>query len=227
MGDGGALTRVALLAVAYLLGSIPFSYLVARRRGVDVRRVGSGNVGATNVLRSVGRGAGILAFVLDALKGLLAVLVARALDPAGGLPALAAAAAVLGHMYPPWLRFRGGKGVSTGAGAFLLLAPLPTAGGLVVFAAVVAATRYISLGSIAGTSTLALLSFLLGASEPVARAAAGLALLIVWKHRANLQRIARGTESRLGQKLPPAPHPAPVPPAEPLPAAQAEPARRE
>ena len=108
-----------------------------------------------------------------------------------------------------------------------MLAPLPTAGGLVVFAVVVAATRYISLGSIAGTSTLALLSFLLGASEPVSRAAAGLALLIVWKHRANLQRIARGTESRLGQKLPPVRDPAPAPAAEPLAAAEAEPAPRE
>jgi acyl phosphate:glycerol-3-phosphate acyltransferase len=213
------LTRVALLAMAYLLGSIPFSYLVARRKGVDVRRVGSGNVGATNVMRSVGRGAGVVAFALDSLKGLVAVLVARTVDPTNGVPALAAAAAVLGHMYPPWLRFRGGKGVSTGAGAFLLLAPLPTLGGLLVFAVVVAITRYISLGSIAGTSALAVLSFLLGATEPVSRAAAGLALLIVWKHRGNLQRIARGTESRLGRRRPP--HPGPMP------AVEGEPAPRE
>lgn len=189
---------VAVVLLSYLLGSIPFSYLVARRGGVDVRRVGSGNVGATNVLRSVGKGAGLAAFALDFLKGLTASGLARYVAPDGPLPAVAAVTAVLGHMYPVWLRFRGGKGVATGAGAFLPLAPLPTAAALGAFALVLAATRYASLASIAGTVTLAGLAFLLGYPGSVARAAAATGLLVLWKHRGNLERLARGTESRVG-----------------------------
>ena len=191
---------VAVVLLSYLLGSVPFSYLVARRGGVDVRQVGSGNVGATNVLRSVGKGAGLAAFALDFLKGLTASGLARYLAPDGSLPAVAAVSAVIGHMYPVWLRFRGGKGVATGAGAFLPLAPLPTAAGLAAFALVLAATRYASLASIVGTVTLAGLAFLLGYPGPVARAAAAIGLLVLWKHRGNLERLARGTESRVGSK---------------------------
>jgi glycerol-3-phosphate acyltransferase PlsY len=192
--------RAAVVAAAYLLGSIPFSFLIARRRGVDVRTVGSGNVGATNVMRSAGRAAGLLAFALDFLKGFAAAHLARLIEPQSPLPALCAVVAVLGHMYPPWLRFRGGKGVATGAGAFLALLPAATLAALGVFAVVLLATRYVSLASIAGTLVLAFAAFLLGAPGPVVRAAAGLALLIVWKHRANLQRIAHGTESRIGAR---------------------------
>jgi glycerol-3-phosphate acyltransferase PlsY len=114
--------------------------------------------------------------------------------------ALAAVMAVIGHMYPVWLGFRGGKGVATGAGAFLPLLPWATAAGLVAFAVVLALTRYASLGSIAGATVLAVTAFLMGGAQPVARAAAGMALLIVWKHRANIQRIAQGTESRVGSR---------------------------
>ena len=200
MDQGDVLLRAAVVLAAYLLGSIPFSYLVARRRGVDVRTVGSGNVGATNVMRSVGRGAGILAFALDFLKGVLASQLGRLVEPHSPLPALCAVMAVLGHMYPVWLRFRGGKGVATGAGAFLPLAPMATAAALVTFAVALAVARYVSLASIAGTLVLAFATFLLGGPTPVVRAAAGMAVLIVWKHRANLQRIARGTENRLGRR---------------------------
>ncbi|HVR70430.1 MAG TPA: glycerol-3-phosphate 1-O-acyltransferase PlsY [Vicinamibacteria bacterium] len=198
--SGDVWLRAAVVVAAYLLGSIPFSYLVARRRGVDVRAVGSGNVGATNVMRSVGRGAGLLAFALDFLKGAAASQLGRLVEPRSPLPALCAALAVLGHMYPVWLRFRGGKGVATGAGAFLPLAPAATLAALVTFAVSLAVTRYVSLASIAGTLVLALAAFLLGAPTSVVRAAAGMAVLIVWKHRANLQRIVRGTESRLGSR---------------------------
>jgi acyl phosphate:glycerol-3-phosphate acyltransferase len=194
------LDAVLVLSLSYLLGSIPFSYLVARRRGVDVRQVGSGNVGATNVMRSVGKAAGLAAFALDFLKGMAASLLAVRLSPEGPLPAMAAVTAVLGHMYPVWLRFRGGKGVATGAGAFLPLAAVPTALGLVAFVVVLALTRYASLASIAGTITLAALALLLGYPESVARAAAAAGLLILWKHRANLRRVAEGTESRIGTK---------------------------
>ena len=156
---------------AYLVGSIPFSYIVARRRGVDVRTVGSGNVGATNVMRSVGRGAGLAAFALDFLKGAAATLVAMSIERDGALPALAAATAVLGHMYPVWLRFRGGKGVATGAGAFLPIAPVPTIAALVAFGLALAATRYVSVGSLVGCATLAALAFALGGPSAVAFAA--------------------------------------------------------
>lgn len=191
---------IVVVLLSYLLGSIPFSYLVARSWGVDVRRVGSGNVGATNVMRSAGKAAGLAAFVLDFLKGLAAAAGAKYVSPEGPLPAVAAVTAVLGHMYPVWLRFRGGKGVATGAGAFLPLAPLPTALGLVGFTLVLVATRYASIASIVGTMTLAVLAFLLGYPASVARAAAAAGLIILWKHRGNLDRLAKGTESRVGSK---------------------------
>jgi len=198
--------HAAVLAGAYFLGSIPFSFLVARHEGVDVRAVGSGNVGATNVLRNVGKGAGLIAFALDFAKGSAATWLAR--ETVGGFvfPSVAAVVAVLGHMHPVWLRFRGGKGVATGAGAFLPIAPLPTAGALIMFAAVTAATRYVSLGSIVGSASLAALAFLVGTLPPVPLAAALVAGIITWKHRENIRRLVRGTERRMG-----APRPAPTP----------------
>lgn len=192
------MTAGLVLVASYLLGSIPFSFLVARLRGVDVRTVGSGNVGATNVMRSAGKAAGIAAFVLDAGKGAAAALVARRFAPGAALPALAAVAAIVGHMYPVWLRFRGGKGVATGAGAFLPLAPLATAAGLAAFAAAALASRYVSVGSMTGAVVLAASAAALGAPPPVWSAAAAMAALIVWKHRGNLRRILDGTESRMG-----------------------------
>lgn len=194
---------ILALFASYLIGSIPFSYLVARRAGVDVRKVGSGNVGATNVMRSAGRTAGIVAFLLDASKGAVAALLAQRLAPGGALPPLAAAAAVLGHMYPVWLGFTGGKGVATGAGAFLPLAPLATGIALLAFAAALATLRYVSLASLVGATSLAAAAFLLGAPRPVAWTAAALAGLIVWRHRRNLQRIRTGTENRLGARKAP------------------------
>jgi glycerol-3-phosphate acyltransferase PlsY len=192
---------LATLAAAYLLGSLPFSYLVARLFGVqDVRTVGSGNVGATNVMRSAGWTAGALALVLDASKGAAAALCARSLYPADPpLPALAALGAVVGHLYPVWLGFRGGKGVATGAGAFLPLAPLATGASCLVFLGVAAATRYVSLGSVAGAATLAGLAFVTGVPSVTAGATACVAALVIWKHRGNLARIAAGSERRLGK----------------------------
>jgi glycerol-3-phosphate acyltransferase PlsY len=187
------------LAAAYFLGSIPFSYLVARRFGVaDVRAVGSGNVGATNVMRAAGKTAGLMAFALDASKGAAAVVLARWLWPSGSIPAFAADAAILGHMYPVWLSFRGGKGVATGGGAFLPLCPAAAAGGLGGFLLVTFVTRYVSLGSCAGALSLAAFAFALHAPAAVSWCAAGAAALIVWKHRGNLARIAAGGERRLG-----------------------------
>jgi len=192
---------LALVVAAYLLGSVPFSYLVARGFGVrDVRKVGSGNVGATNVLRTAGRLAGFLALLLDSLKGVAATWLALKISPEPRLAALGAVGVVLGHMYPVWLGFRGGKGVSTGAGAFLLLAPTATLIALLIFLLVLAFSRYSSLGSVAAALSLASLTHLLQAPTPIAWSASFVALAIVVKHRGNLERIARGTESRIGSK---------------------------
>jgi glycerol-3-phosphate acyltransferase PlsY len=194
--------KVLALAAAYLLGSIPFSYLVARSRGVDVRKVGSGNVGATNVMRSAGRWPGPLAFALDFLKGAAATFLAGRLLGGDAWPSAAAILAVIGHMYPVWLGFRGGKGVATGAGAFLPVALIPTLAALAIFAVVSRATRYVSIGSICGAAGLGLVSFLMGRPPAVWAAAAAVAVLITWKHRGNLQRITAGTERRMGSPRP-------------------------
>ena len=187
------------LGAAYLLGSLPFSYLVARQHGVDVRVVGSGNVGATNVMRSAGRAAGIVAFVLDALKGTAASVLGGVLDPGGALAALAGVAAVVGHIFPVWLRFRGGKGVATALGAMAPLAPLSACAALLTFVIVVAVSRFVSLGSSVGALVMAGLAPLLGASSVTGTSVAALALLIVAKHHANLVRMWRGTEPRVAR----------------------------
>jgi glycerol-3-phosphate acyltransferase PlsY len=191
-----------LLALSYLMGSIPFSYLVARWFGVgDVRRVGSGNVGATNVMRSAGKTAGALAFLLDAAKGGAATYLVQRVGPGDVLvPSLAAIAAVLGHVFPVWLRFRGGKGVATGAGSFFPLAPGAAALSMVVFAAMLAVTRYVSISSIVAAASLPILAACFGASPAVWLSAALCVGVIVWKHRPNLARLARGEERRVGSK---------------------------
>jgi glycerol-3-phosphate acyltransferase PlsY len=187
-----------ILFAAYLIGSIPFSYMVAKWRGIDVRTVGSGNVGATNVMRSAGVVPGLVAFVLDAAKGAIAALLAQWLTPSAGLPAAAAAAAVLGHVFPVWLGFRGGKGVATGAGAFVPLAPLAAGLAIATFAVVLAASRYVSLGSIVGATTLAVAAFVTQGNLAVAWSAAFCSTLIVAKHKDNIGRLRRGDERRLG-----------------------------
>jgi glycerol-3-phosphate acyltransferase PlsY len=194
------LTPVLLIAAAYLIGSIPASFLVARAFGVaDVRRVGSGNVGATNVLRSAGKPAGAIALALDVAKGALAVALAERLSPAHPwLGAAAALAAVVGHVYPVWLGMCGGKGVATGLGAFALLEPLAALLALPVFGLTVAATRLASLGSIAGAASLAVLALVFRGPDPVTIAASLTAAFIVFRHRSNLRRIIDGSERRVG-----------------------------
>jgi glycerol-3-phosphate acyltransferase PlsY len=196
-------THAAILVASYLLGSVPFSYLVAKGWGVaDVRKVGSGNVGATNVMRAAGRTAGLIALLLDAGKGAAAALMADRLTGDPLWTALAGSTAVLGHMYPVWLRFVGGKGVATGAGAFLPMAPAATGIALVVFAVALVSVRYVSIASIAASVALAAAAFLLRAPAPVCWAATATAALITWKHRSNLARVAAGTERRFGTAKP-------------------------
>ena len=189
------------VVAAYLIGSIPFSFLVARAFGVhDVRLVGCGNVGATNVLRTAGKAAGALALALDLAKGAAATELAGRLAPGEpALPAAAAVAAVVGHMFPVWLRFQGGKGVATGLGAFAPLAPAAAVGAIAAFAVVALATRFVSLGSVAGAVVLAGVALGLRGPDPVAAAAVLSAALVVFRHRSNLRRILGGTERRVGQ----------------------------
>jgi len=197
-----------VILAAYLLGSIPIGYLIVRLRGGgDVRATGSGGTGATNVTRRAGRRAGLLTLLLDALKGALAVLLARALltDGFGAnwWVAGAALASVVGHCFPVWLRFRGGKGVATGLGVFTALVPPAVLCALPVFLLVVWATRYVSLGSITAAALLPLCVWLLGGytyppeqRAPLTSAAAAGAALIVLMHRANIGRLLRGTENK-------------------------------
>jgi acyl phosphate:glycerol-3-phosphate acyltransferase len=184
-------------AVGYLLGSIPFGYLLVKAfRGADVRTSGSGNIGATNVART-SPGLGVATLALDALKGAAAVFVVSRIFPGGSmLPFVAALAAVAGHIFPVWLGFRGGKGVATGLGSFLLLTPKAILLTLMIFLALAAAFRLVALASIVATATLPILALLFGESgKPVLLMAAS-SLLIIVKHHQNISRMLRGAEPR-------------------------------
>jgi glycerol-3-phosphate acyltransferase PlsY len=191
-----------MVGVAYLLGSVSFAVLLVRlTTGKDIRAEGSGNAGATNVLRAHGKGLGIAVAALDVAKGALAVVLVRLVTADPRAAALAAFAAILGHVFPLFYGFRGGKGVATAVGAFLALAPLPTLVCVGVFVAIVAASRYVSLGSVAAMVLLPpVCGLLFHEPKPTVIAAAAAAVLIVFKHRENLARLARGEERRLGRK---------------------------
>jgi len=198
----------AILLGAYLLGSIPWSYLVVLLlRRQDIRTVGSGNVGATNVLRAAGRLPAALALLLDVGKGAAAVALARALEPSKALAGLAALAVIAGHVFPVFLGWRGGKGVATTAGAFGALAPLPTLLSAALFVLVVLWRRYVSLGSIVGVGLFPLFLYLCGlwgfTGEPspqLVAAAVAAAALVVGRHASNLRRLRAGSEPRLGER---------------------------
>lgn len=183
----------------YLAGSVPFAFLLARRAGIDVRMVGSRNVGAANVMRSTGTGRALAVMALDVAKGAAAVGLANITSGGAALAAATGAAAVVGHIYPVWLRFHGGKGVAVAAGAFAVLTPLATGLAAVLFLLTVWTTRYVSLGSVAATVALPPVAWLVGAPVAVVGAASGSAVLILFRHRANLQRLRSGTERRLGR----------------------------
>ena len=208
-----------LLVTSYLIGSIPFSFLIVKlMTGADIRHVGSRNVGATNVARSFGKLPGIIALLLDAAKGYGVVALAKWVTgsrdwplPIGGDASplhsrafwitLCALVAVIGHMFPVWLRFHGGKGVATGAGAFLALDPLALAAALIVFAIVLIATRFVSLASILSAASVPLfLRFLTHAAFWTINISILISMLIIVKHHANIARLAGGSERRMGGK---------------------------
>jgi glycerol-3-phosphate acyltransferase PlsY len=205
---------LSLLLVAlgsYLVGAVPFGLVLGRAlRGVDIREHGSRNLGATNALRVLGAPIGAAVFALDFAKGLLPSIAAQkyaaSAESAAWAGLVAAIAAVLGHVFPVYLRFRGGKGVATGAGVLAALAPVPTALAFGVFAITVAATRFVSLGSILAALALPLACFAtsgraaLGERLPATIAAVAVAVLVVLRHRENLARLAAGTEPRVGAR---------------------------
>ena len=181
--------------IAYLMGAIPFGYLLVKAQGADIRSVGSGNIGATNVFRK-SRWAGILTLVLDTTKGYLAVLLAGWMGGELQWQCMAAVFAILGHIFTPFLGFKGGKGVAAGCGAYLALSPLPAATTLIVFALVMALTRYVSLASILAAAAFPVLAYVFKEPIPVIVAAAIGSALIVAKHHGNIRRLVSGTENK-------------------------------
>jgi acyl phosphate:glycerol-3-phosphate acyltransferase len=208
-----AVAIVAIAVVAYLLGSIPFGYILVRVfRHQDIRSVGSGNIGATNVIRSGAKGLGAATFALDVLKGCAAVWlagwIAAALAPAMAprdAQALGALCAVTGHMFPVWLGFKGGKGVATGFGVFLVSAPWAALSAIGLFFVVLAISRYVALSSMLGAASFPIFAwFLVSGSRPAFFVAAqvAVALLIILKHHQNIERLMHGTEYKIGAKKP-------------------------
>jgi glycerol-3-phosphate acyltransferase PlsY len=193
---------VTAITLAYLVGSVPFAYLLSRRRGIDLRQVGSGNVGATNVLRTSGVRVAVIAMGLDAIKGAVAVVVAERLTSGLAAPMAAGLASVFGHIYPVWLKFRGGKGVATAAGVFAVLTPMALGVAGAAFVVAVWITRYISVGSVVGALTLAFVAIASDTPGVVEIGSAAAALIILHRHRANITRVIAGTERRVGQRLP-------------------------
>ena len=186
--------------LGYLTGSVPFAFLMARRAGIDVRFSGSGNVGAANVLRTAGAWRGVAVMALDVGKGIAAVAIAWVMSGGAAPAAVSGAAAVVGHIYPVWLRFHGGKGVAVAAGVFTMLSPLATAIAAGLFLVTVWITRYVSLGSIAATLALPPVAWLTGEPRAVVLSAAGSAALILFRHRSNWRRLRSGTERRVGAR---------------------------
>jgi glycerol-3-phosphate acyltransferase PlsY len=197
-----AAVPVVSVIAAYLIGSVPFALLVAKSWGAaDLRTVGSGNLGATNVVRASGVTAGMLVAILDVGKGAASVFLASRLSGSPTTPALAGIAAIVGHIYPVWLRFRGGKGVATACGVFAALTPMAVPPALVVFFISVWVTKYISVGSVLASISLPPIAYALGSPTSIVVAAIAAATLIVFRHRSNLGRVRSGTERRIGVRV--------------------------
>lgn len=189
------------LGLVYLVGAVPIGYLVSRAFGVDIRRHGSKNIGATNVLRTLGKGPAALTFAGDVAKGWLAVWLAEAIGPEPWWGAAGALLAIIGNCWPVFLGFRGGKGVATALGAFLRLVPLATLPAMLVWGVVVLTFRYVSLASVTASACLPLGAFLLGYPFQATLAASAAVLIIMVRHKENLARLFSGTERKLGERV--------------------------
>jgi glycerol-3-phosphate acyltransferase PlsY len=188
---------LTIAILSYLLGSIPTGYILGLCAGVDVRKAGSGNIGATNVARAVGKGQGVATLLADVAKGFIPVYVATQLGLAQSAVAIIGAAAFLGHLYPIFLKLKGGKGVATALGVMLALAPMAALVLLVAFAVVMLASRIVSLSSMAGALTAPIALWLLDAPMTYLILALFLAAMIIARHRGNIQRLLAGTEPRM------------------------------
>lgn len=197
---GVGLREALLFLMAYLIGGIPFGLIFSRMKGVDLRQVGSGNIGATNALRGAGKGVAILTLLGDILKGTAAVALGRALEAGPEIEGILGILAVLGHNFPALLRFRGGKGVATSLGVILIYAP--KAGILTVFIWLIVAlvTRYSSLGALVSFGALPFVMWFIGYDGVRVAVAAFLAALIAARHHGNIRRLLAGTERKIGQK---------------------------
>lgn len=202
---------ILVATVAYFIGSVPSGYLAGRARGIDVRSAGSGNIGATNVFRLLGPAAGFAVLLADAAKGFVAarfvpLLVLHGVSPMNPrreyLALLAGVAAILGHNYTCWLRFKGGKGVATTAGVVLAWAPIACLAAVTLWALVFVATRYVSLASIVAAFALPFAVWYFDRRPVVTAVMAVLSLLAIYKHKSNIQRLIAGTENRFGKKKP-------------------------
>ena len=189
---------IFVLIIIYLIAAIPTGVVLSRLMGSeDIREKGSGNIGATNVYRVAGKLAGVLTLVGDTLKGFLPLLAYKSwLVPTPAQLGVASAVAIIGHCYPIYLRFKGGKGVATALGIFLVLSPQAVLGALIVFVLAVGITRYISLGSVLAAMSAPLLILILNHPQPIVLTTLFIAMLVVWRHRANIRRLLDGTESR-------------------------------
>lgn len=193
--------HVFLVVGSYLLGSIPFGYIVARLRGVDITKVGSGNIGATNVLRVLGKGPGIAVLALDVVKGLVPPIVLFQATQSKEWALAAGVAAVVGHCLSPFLKFKGGKGIATGLGMLIGVTPIGAAVAFGVFAVFLGVFRYVSLASILATWSVVATSLAIGDSSAVAAVFVVVALFVTYRHRENIRRLIDGTESRIGQRV--------------------------
>ncbi len=194
------MAKPAFLLACYLLGSLPFGLLIASAKGIDLRKTGSGNIGATNVLRSAGKWAALFTLLGDSMKGAAAVAVARLLGLDAIWQGMAGFCAVLGHNFSVFLKFKGGKGVATSLGVIASISPLSGAFAVAVWLAVALLTRYSSLSALVAFAALPAASYFLGAPGPVVLTAAALALLIIVRHTGNIKRLISGGERRIGEK---------------------------
>jgi glycerol-3-phosphate acyltransferase PlsY len=200
-------SNLTILVACFLVGGVPFGFIIGKCHGVDIREHGSGNIGATNVLRTCGKPAGLLCFFLDTLKGFGPVFaVTQLTDVTAALTMSAVGGTVCGHIWTPYLRFRGGKGIATSAGALLAIAWIPVVVGLISWIIVVTATRYVSLGSILAAASLPITGLLIGRglpgeplSTPIIVLFSLLAVVAISRHHANIKRLLAGTENKLGQ----------------------------
>ena len=193
--------NIAAIVLGYLLGCVPFASWVTRRQGIELRKAGSGNPGAANVLRTAGIGPAVAVMLLDAAKGTAAVIAARVMSGNVAIVTAAGLAAIVGHIYPAWSGFRGGKGVAASAGVFAVLAPVATAIAALVFVGTIAATRFISAGSLAGALALPAAAAVSDLPGSVIGGAFLASAIVIGRHRANLTRLMAGNERRIGLRL--------------------------